>query len=217
MKRRNSIVVLALGILIIMGCMTGCSELGKMAEKSAEINQSVSLPEQYRIAYEVTGHDGKTVKIEKAKDESGNIYYRFGETEKLFIKTNDNQYSIYEKDSDGNFKLLSDWKGHTATYVQNETKDFLKYAEALLRINSPNNKSTGDCEVSKRVCAGYEYKIGAGKTAVTYTLQVDKETGICMSFERTFESKNNIGINDFETIKCIEFQTENITMPEYSN
>jgi len=217
MKRRNSIVVLVLGILIIMGCMTGCSELDKMAEKSAEVNQSVSLPEQYRIAYEVTGFDGKTVQIEKAKDESGNIYFRFGEIEKLYIKTSDNQYSIYEKDNDGKFKLLSDWKGHTASYVQNETKDFLKYAEALVRIGSPSNESTGDCEVSKRVCAGYEFKIGASSTAVTYTLQVDKETGVCMSFEKTFESKNNIGINDFETIKCTLFQTENITMPEYSN
>ena len=214
MKRRNSIVVLALGILIIMGCMTGCSELGKIAEKSAEINQTVSLPEQYRIAYDVTGHDGKTVKIEKAKDQSGNIYFRFGETEKLFIKTSDNQYSIYEKDNDGNFKLLSDWKGHTATYVQNETKDFLKYAETS---SSQTNKSTGDCKVLERDCEGYEMKIGAGNTAVTYTIKTDKETGVCMTYEKTSGNKNNVGVNNEETFKCALFQTENITMPEYSN
>jgi len=215
MKRRNSIVLLALGILVIMGCMTGCSEsLGQMAEKSAEANQSVSLPEQYRIAYEVTDSNGKTVTVEKAKDESGNIYFRSGEIEKLFIKTSDNQYSIYEKDNDGNFKLLSDWKGHTATYVQNETKDFLKYAETS---SSQTNKSTGDCKVLERDCEGYEMKIGAGNTAVTYTIKTDKETGVCLTYEKTSGNKNNVGVNNEETFKCALFQTENITMPEYSN
>jgi len=219
MKRKNMIVILILGVLFIMGTMTGCSKenLEQIAGEAAENSRIVSLPDQYSIIYEVENTDGTIVTIEKTRDEYGNIYFRSGETEKLYVRTSDNHYNIYEKDSEGNFKLSSDWKGNTAAFVQNETKSFLEYAEASSKKSSPPINSTGDCEVVGRSCETYEFKTGAGDNAVTYTLQVDKETEVCMAWEKT-STINGIraGVNE-ETFRCVDFQVENITMPAYSN
>jgi len=218
MKRKNTIAILIIGILVIMGTMTGCTEnLEQKAGEAAENSRIVSLPDQYSIVYEVENADGTTVSIEKIRDESGNIYFRSGETEKLYIRTSDNHYNIYEKDSEGIFKLSSDWKGNTAALVQNETKSFLEYAETSSKKNSPPINSTGDCEVAERSCETYEFKTGAGDYAVMYTLQVDKETEVCMAWEKTSTASGaRTGVNE-KTFRCTRFQVENITMPAYSD
>jgi len=219
MKRKNTIAILIIGVLFIMAAMTGCSTetLEKAAGEAAENSRVVSLPDQYSIVYEVENADGTIVTVEKTRDESGNIYFRSGKTEKLYVRTSDNHYNIYEKDSEGNFKLSSDWKGNTAAYVQTETKSFLEYAEASSKKNSPPINSTGDCEVAGRSCETYEFKSGAGDYAVTYTLQVDKETEVCMAWEKTSTaSGTRTGVNE-KTFRCTRFQVENITMPAYSD
>lgn len=119
-----------------------------------------------------------------------------------------------EKAADIN-QLVSDWKGYTAVYVKEDTKPFMEYAEISKKQSAPTVSNTGEGEVAGRTCDGYEIKTGAGDLIKTYTVQVDKETGICLGWQ-TSSKINTINTGEDISFTCVDFQTENIILPAYS-
>jgi len=219
MKRKNIMAFfMMICLAFVMLALNGCSkaEIEAIAAKSMEYSQAVSLPEQYSITYEIMNTDGIINKMTKAKDSAGNIYYRTKDKEKLFVKISDNVYHLYEKDEAGIFKLTSDWDGYTAAYIHEETKGFLHYVEASSKKSLPTIANIGESEVLGRSCDRYEITTGAGNYVVKYTLQVDSETGICMSWEKN-STVDDIHVGQEEEFQCITFQVDNIKLPEYTN
>ena len=204
-------------LAVMMMLMSGCSAAGleRTVEKAVEINQSVSFPDQYSITYQVLNSDGTITTVSKAKDTSGSIYYRSGETEKLYVCVSSNHFNLYEKDDSGEFKLVSDWEGYTSVYIREETKPFTEYAETSKKKNLPTVRNTGESEIAGRTCNSYEIKTGVGNFVVTYTFQVDQETGICLGWQES-SMVGKISTGDASSFTCVDFQTENIILPAYS-
>lgn len=173
------------------------------------INTSVTIPEQYSISYEIEDATGVVRTMTKTVDADGNVYFSYGEKEKLFIKDGD-LYQLYQKDSNEEYKATGAQAAYNQTFVDSETADFLTYAEQSKKQFIPGIKSNGEQEVVGRTCYVYGVALGSEKTGVSYSFYVDKETGICLGFE---SGKSAAGVDlgiDGAIFTCTEFITENI-------
>lgn len=201
------VAVLALGAMLFS--LAGCS-LDIFNNDIAEtVNGSVTMPEQYSIAYEVETAEGAVYTVKKVQDSDGNIYFKSGENEMLFIK-GDKLYSLYVKDSDGKFISRDLADGYNMSYIDTATAEFATYAEQSKKQFIPGMKNDGEKEVLGRTCLVYSVSVGAENTGVTYTFLVDKETGICLGWEESkMVAGNELG-SDGEIFECTEFITENV-------
>ncbi len=198
---------------LLMGLMafstSGCS--GNFTETGVAeiINNSVTMPEQYSIAYEVNTADGTIFTVEKVKDGGGNIYYKSKDEELLFLVDGSN-YVQYEKNERNDFVVSDQNITYSADHVVSATDGFMEYVEKSRDKFIPGMKSDGEQEQLGRACLVYSVSVGTSNTAVTYTLAVDKETGICLGWnEGKKVAGNDMGADD-ETFICTEFMTENI-------
>ncbi|MGM9602944.1 MAG: hypothetical protein ACI3W5_15340 [Faecousia sp.] len=196
-------------VLAVAFGLTGCSAGFSGNDIAKTINESVTMPEQYSITYEVESASGEIHTVQKMVDSEGNTYFKDGAEELLFIKE-ENNYALYQKDADGCFTTKDGSAVYNSTYVKTSTAAFLTYAERSKKQFIPGMNESGEKEVLGRTCLVYSVGVGAEDTGVTYSVLVDKETGICMGWE---EAKaifgHDVGI-DGENFTCTEFLTEDI-------
>lgn len=204
-RKISSILLVGVALLGLAGC--GADFWDNSIAQTVE--SSVALPEQYSITYEVETAVGEVHTVSKIQDGDGNIYFRSGDEEHLFIKDGD-LYALYEKDSAGEYVARGMQAAYNKTYVDSVSAEFLTYAERSKQQFMPGMEASGEEEVLSRNCLVYGVTVGAESTGVTYSFFVDKETGICMGWD---ESKRVSGQNlgaDGEVFICTEFNTEDI-------
>lgn len=176
---------------------------------AGEIDGSVTLPEQYSITYELETPEGVVTTVKKAVDAEGNVYFKSGDIEKLFIKDG-KLYKLYTKDEGGNFTVLDTSASYNQTYVDNETAEFMTYAEQSKKQFIPGVKSGAEQELLGRTCLVYTIKLGGDNTNLSYFFYVDKETGICLGFESDKQIAGAELGADGQVFHCTEFLTEDI-------
>lgn len=204
---KKAILALLTGISVI--ALSGCSMDLKNNDIATIINNSVTMPEQYSITYEIENAAGEIWTIQKTKDSEGNVYFESAYEELLFIKE-DEHYTLYKKDVDGNFTIQGINAVYNETYVDTATDEFLAYAERSKQQFLPGMESTGEQEVNGRICLVYGVKLGSVDTSITYTFFVDKETGICMGWDETNKVSGHEIDGNGEIFSCTEFITEDV-------
>lgn len=203
MKLISKIISILLAGAVLLG-LSGCD-----SDIARTINESVTLPEQYSITYEVETTTGEVRTVRKIQDADGNVYFLSGNEEMLFIKDGD-LYALYEKDFSGEYVARGIQAAYNEAYVDSVSAEFLDYAERSIKKFIPGIEQTGEQEVLGRTCLVYGVTVGAESTGVTYTFFVDKETGICMGWDEIKKvSGHDLG-TDGEEFTCTEFVTENI-------
>lgn len=205
MKHLKTIILFALvgaTLLLFAGC-------GIDWPSADEIDNSVTLPEQYSITYEVETPEGVIRTIKKTVDADGNVYFKSGDIEKLFVKDG-NLYALYTKDADGNFTALDTSNAYNQSYVDTETAGFMTYAEQSKKQFIPGMESSGEEVRLERTCLVYTIKLGGDNTGISYSFYVDKDTGICLGFESDKHIAGSDLGADGEVFRCTEFVTENI-------
>lgn len=189
--------------------VSDAADSSNAATITERIINSVKMPAEYSIAYEVQAVDGVVYTVKKSKDAEGNIYFKYGDEEMLFISDGD-LYALYTKDNDGGFTANNNTALYTETFVESATVGFSAYSESSRKQFIPGFVNSGEQEFLGRNCDSYTVSIGTSNTSVTYSFLVDKETGICM---RWSEEKKAVGHDlgsDGEIFVCTEFITENV-------
>ena len=205
LKGLTSALLMGLMVFSISGCSGNFIETG-VAET---ISNSVTIPKQYSIVYEVETADGTIFTVEKTKAGEGNIYYKSREKEQLFLAEG-TSYVLYEKDEAGIFVASNQGITYNEDYVTSATADFIELTEKSKEKFMPGMKSDGEQEKSGRTCLIYSVSVGTSSTAVTYTLAVDKETGICLGWDETKKVVGNDMAADKDTFTCTQFLIEDI-------
>lgn len=200
------------GLLLTAGmicCFAGCSLDILDNDIAATVNSSVTMPEQYSITYEIETTEGTIHTVKKALDSDGNIYFKSGSTELLFMK-GDKHYTLYEKNADGQFVSSDSAEGYNLTYVEEATSEFSNYAQKSKNQFLPGMNSDGEKEFLGRTCLTYSIHVGAENIGVTYTFLVDEETGICLGWEEAQKVADfDLGA-DGEIFECTQFITEGV-------
>ena len=173
------------------------------------ILDSVERPPQYSISYEVTSENGEITDVQKIVDENGNIYFRNGSEELLFIREG-NQFTLYTPNDSGAFTVQNDTK-YTPAYVDTATASFDTYANFSRKQFTPGMQSDREQIIAGRSSQAYSISIGAAGTGVQYILQVDKETGVCLGWQEEKQVMGHSIQADGETFICTEFLTEQIS------
>lgn len=203
MKHFRKVLSFLLMGVALLG-LTGCD--GNIAKK---VNESVTIPDQYSITYEVETPVGKIKTVQKVQDSDGNVFFRSGAEELLFIKDG-NLYALYEKDASGQYVARGMQAAYNAAYVDSVTAEFLNYTDRSKQKFLPGMKENGEQEILGRTCLTYSIAVGTESTGVTYSFYVDKETGICMGWdENKLASGYDLGV-DGEVFCCTEFTVEDI-------
>lgn len=188
--------------------MAGCSADFGNNDIAQKVDGSVSFPAQYSIAYEVKTSDGEIRTVKKSVDSEGNIYFCSDSEETLFIKDG-KHYALYQKQS-GIFTANENSAVYDSIYVDAATSELLTYAERSKQQFLPGMKDNGEKEVLNRTCLVYSVGVGYGDTGITYSVLIDKETGICLGWDETKEIFGNNERADGEIFICTEFITENV-------
>ena len=184
--------------------LAGCSTEDWSDSIGQTINDSITLPETYSITYEVESAIGEIHTVAKLRDADGNIYFRSGNEEMLFVADGSN-YVLYERTSDGSFVASDSDAVYNETYVDSVTEEFLQYVEKSKDQFIPGMEESSSQEMLGRTCLAYSVKVGTDSTAVTYTLLVDEETGICLSWEENKQIAWHDLPADSDTFHCVEF------------
>ena len=167
-----------------------------------EINGAVELPDTYSITYQIREKGGAIRTVAKTRDGEGNVYFRSGDEEYIFIKDGIG-FAEYKKDEYGTF--VKSGAVMDGSYVNEVTKEFTSLAEKSLMKLVPGIEEDGETELLGRACRVYSVKLGGDGHNLTYSYYVDIETGICLGFE-TEAILGNVSIEpDEEIFVCIEF------------
>lgn len=194
--------------------MAGCSGIQAHAYSVAEkTEQAVSMPEEYSITYEVQKpeEDFMTL-VTKARDEQGSIYFSDGEIEKLFLNEKGN-YRLYERDGDGEFTESPGKKIYTESFIDTATAAFTQCAEQSELQFAPGFEEGEKTTVAGRACHVFTNKMGVGGMNVTYVLQIDEESGICLGYNEVSETGIFTSKPSKTVFSCTEFATENVKLP----
>lgn len=205
LKWLTSVLLIGAAALSSAGCSGNFTETGI----AATISNSVTMPEQYSLVYQVDAADGTIFTEAMTKDSDGNIYYQSKDKELLFLADGPN-YVRYEKNAAGAFEAAHGDVTCHADYVASATAGFMNYAEKSKEKFMPGMKPEEEQEKIGRACLIYSVRIGTANTAVTYTLSVDKETGICLGWDETKKVAGNALDADDETFTCTEFITKDV-------
>lgn len=205
LKCLTSVLLTGMMAFSSAGCSGNFTETGI----AATINNSVTMPDQYRIVYEVESANGVIFTVEKAKDSDGNVYYKSEDEELLFLVDGTN-YIQYEKNEAGAFVASDLDVTYNADHVALATDGFMEYAEKSKEKFMPGMKNDGEQEKLGRTCRIYSVSVGTANTAVTYTCSSDKETGICLGWDETKKVVGNDLDTDSAIFTCTEFITEDV-------
>ena len=194
-------------VLVLVGAALA-SFVGCNLPSVSDVVDMVTYPEQYSIAYEVESKDGTVTTVQKIVDGEGNVYFKSGTTELLYIKDG-NQYTEYVKNASSDFEKNAG-NTYVQTYVAQMTKQFSDYAEMSRNQMMPTAKKSGTTEVLGRKCFVYTITVGGDKTGVHYSYYVDSDTGICLGYESGMSAVGfDLGA-DGDVFRCTEFVTENV-------
>lgn len=197
-------------LILMLAAMALCTFVGCNLQLPSveDVQNMVSYPEQYSITYEVTSKDGTVSMLQKVVDGEGNVYFKVGTKEELYVKDG-NQYTLYAQNEDGVFEAFAG-STYVETYVEQQMAQFAKYAEMSRNQMMPTAEKSGVTEVIGRECYVYTLKVGGDKTGVRYDYYVDKETGICLGYESGMSAAGfDLGA-DSDVFRCTEFVTENV-------
>lgn len=213
MKKKFSITLFA--ALIVAMLLPGMAGAATSDDIEARIPQ-MALPVQYSITYAVNDGDGIISNVTRAQDADGNIYYQSGGKSTLFL-LEDGAYTAYEKKADGLYINNTDGISYTQQYVDEYTNDFLEYANTSNKRHLPTVKPSGETEILGRPAANYDIAIKIINFSQNYSFDIDMETGICLRWEETtMVSGHDLG-SDNPTFTCVEFLTEDVTLPAIKN
>lgn len=208
MKIATKKIAFLLLTLTFVFSLCACSLQSLPENLTQTILASVELPPQYSITYEVTSENGEITNVQRIVDESGNIYFRNGSKELLFIREG-KQFSLYMPNDSGVFTVQNDTK-YTSAYVDTATTSFDTYANFSRKQFTPGMQSGGEQIIAGRGSQAYSVSIGTAGTGVQYILQVDKETGVCLGWQEEKQVAGHSVQADGETFICTEFLTEQI-------
>lgn len=210
--------------LLLVGCAAGlvlsataCSKIQDHAYSIAEKTENVAaMPEQYRITYEVQkpGEDAVTL-VTKARDAKGNIYYSSGAKELLFLEE-DGKYRLYEKNENDRFSEDAGGKLYTPDFIDSTAADFKEYAEQSKMQYTPGFKEDEETTVLNRSCRVFKNKVGIAGMNVTYVLQIDKESGICLGYNEVSETGIFTSEPSETVFTCTEFTVDHVELPTAS-
>ena len=214
MKKLIKTSFFALASLTLAISMTACSSIQNNALNIAEKTENtVTMPEQYNITYEVQEPEEDAVTlVSKACDAEGNIYFSNANTELLFLNT-EGKYRLFEKDADGSFSESISGKLYTTDYIKTATTAFTECTEQSKNQYTPGFKETEESSVLNRPCRVFENKIGISGMNTTYILQVDKETGICLGYNEIAETGIFTSKPSKTVFSCTEFVAGSVTLP----
>lgn len=195
-------------LAMVLG-LTGCSTNFSGNDIAKTIDESVTIPAQYSITYEVESASGAIRTVQKIVDGEGNTYFRNGAEELLFLRE-EGLYALYQKDANGAFTAKDSSAVYNSAYVDTSTAAFQACAERSKKQFLPGMDQSGEKEVLGRTCLVYSVGIGVKDTGVAYSVLVDKETGICMGWGETKAVfGHDVGF-DGEIFTCTEFLTDDI-------
>ena len=214
MKTVNKVVLMVIAMVMIAG-LIGCGN-GNVIEdlkNGLTLDAEITMPEEYQITYEKHNIDATISTICCAKDAEGNIYFQNGD-EKIWFMREENGYVEMQLDANGVLIQIEDGVLVTDEYVAEATEIFLMCVQESDKALAPGFELVGEQVVAGRTCDVYENKLGIENMNVTYSVLIDRETGICMGWQENadtgmFESNTDIG-----TFICTEFVTEGVELPE---
>lgn len=208
----------------------GISPQGDSGENGAvkfamELPEPVDMPETYSISYLRFDKENEiTTTLER--DADGNIHFSDGNTEQVFVRTEEG-YRMYPYDQDsGSF---GEWDGVllSARSVRQKTSPFWDCADQTY-IKWIGTEFVEATEFLGRPCGIYHAEPGAIVFTYNCDLFFDDETGICLCyaadelikgavFSTTEDTPVVIDIKDYDiggdekAFACIRFETENIS------
>ena len=184
-------------------------EAGKDQTASAVLSwREVELPDTYFISYEVSDSAGVVRTISRARDAEGNIYYRTGEAELLFLMEN-GSYVRYDR-ADGGF-VRQDGEKYRLSYVEELTKDFDEYLDKASLMTGGVSTLAGEEEIAGQTCDVYSVTVQFANFEQTFRYSVDQETGVCMRQESD-KNISGVELDGAEGFSCVRFDTEQIDL-----
>lgn len=133
MKKKNNLIseMLALTAALAIS-ITGCGRMAYTDDAVSKFTQGnfvlsdvmdmVTLPNQYRISYEIQSADGTITSLTKGADERGNGYFADNSGEVLYVVENGRYLSMDDLASEHA-------KAYTSTYMEQITTPFMEYAK----------------------------------------------------------------------------------------
>ena len=198
---KKIIAFLALICIISTLALTGCSSFTR------EIIEFVELPDQYYIEYEVVGDDGTVKTIARGRDANGNYYYRASGVETIYLIDGE-YYTAYDM-SDGEYIVREDRVKESL--IKEETNAFETYSNKSMETISGVYDQVEGSELFGRECDNFTLSLNILIYVQSYTMAVDRESGVCLSFWGT---STVLGMetakNGFE---CVSFETEDVDLP----
>ena len=181
-----------------------------MTDKAFDhLNVPADFPKSCYIQYDYTIGSSKQTAL-FAESEKG-VYIMSGKEDILLLKADDTSgYLAYTKGSDGIFRLSDTSRRISRGYIDEYLTTFAEFCYA--HKESKNAVKTAETTVCGRKCDQYTEKISAEGAEYQKTYDVDKETGVCLSF--SFSGDDLYTTADYKFI-CTKFQTADIKLPQY--
>lgn len=189
--------------------VTAADEAGKDQTASAVLSwREVELPDTYFISYEVSDSAGVVRTVSRARDAEGNIYYRTGEAELLFLMEGGN-FIRYDR-TDGEF-VRQDGEKYRLSYVEELTKDFDEYLDKASLMTGGVSTLAGEEKIAGRTCDVYSVTVQFANFGQTFRYSVDQETGVCLRLESD-KNISGVELDGAEGFSCVRFDTEQIDL-----
>ena len=169
-----------------------------------QIAESVTLPDEYYIEYEITGEDNIITTVAKGKDSTGNYYYKDSETETVFL-LNGGKYTVYDK-TGGQWVARSSFVNED--YINDNTEAFDSLAnKSKEKFSGVYKESDGEAFLGRN-CNSYKLGLNIINFSQSYEMLVDVNTGVCMRFFGT--SSVNSEQTDEAGFECVKFETSGL-------
>ena len=214
MKRRIQKGLLLFCAAALVLSAAACTDIQEHALHLTEQAKSVvTLPAEYSITYEVREPEEDAITlVTKARDSNGTIYFANGGEELLFVNRA-GKYRLLEKKARGNFMETTTGKLYTEDDVETATAAFQECAEQSKIQYTSGFVQMEDSMVLERPCTVFENRIGVEQMNTTYILQVDQQTGVCLSWNEVSDTGIFTSKPSQTIFICTEFVTENVTLP----
>lgn len=191
-----------------------------------ELPDAVQMPDTYSIAYYRLDKDKNEIITLLERDEAGNIHYIDGDTEQVFVKTDEGFRMYPVLPGGGGF---DEWDGTvlSARSVRSKTENFWNCADQTF-IKWLGAEATEETEYLGRPCGLYHAEPGTITFTYKCDMVIDNETGVCLcysadevlkgaQFSVTEDNKIRIEIGDYDIggeemdFYCTAFETEDIS------
>ena len=204
----------------------GDSEKKGKVDFVMELPDPVRMPDTYSVSYNRRDKKKNEIITLLERDADGNIHYADGESEMVFVRTDDG-FRMYPVLADQ--AGFGEWDGVllSARSVREKTSPFWDCADQTF-IKWLGVERTEDTEYLGRPCGLYHGEPGAITFTYKCDLVIDDETGICLCytadellkgavFNITEDNTIQIDIGDYNiggeemNFFCTGFETENVS------